>query len=181
MHQINENALILKNENNAFERIEALLDILKENNYTNFCTDSEKIKKEILHCLNELLKKVNTVFNDDEFIKLWIPYDTYSDEADEHYCELIRFGGYEILYDGEEIVEADVIILQKHDGNQTLDCYTYQNINSFCNQMKIAFDYYENDIIDVDDDEYIKESNKELNDIIDEYWMNTIEYDYYCW
>lgn len=171
----------LKTSINAFSRFDALLFIFAHNfgkEQIYFATEMSKVRQQLLYCINDVLSLVNDTIYDGS-IKLWIPnHNLWSDEEDEHYCELIRFGGYEILSDGKKILNSDVIILKNEENIQTLDYFTYQNIDDFCDYIAEVFEFYKNDCNDVGDRAYSEEINKKINNIIDNFWMNTIEFDY---
>ena len=166
---------------NGFSRIDALLFILAHNfgeEKIYFASSIGKVKKELLKCLKDFLSLVFHS-NFDTQISLWIPnHDLWSNEEDEHYCDLIRFGGYEILSDGQKILDSDVIILKNEESIHTLEYFTYQNIDDFCEYIAEICESYKNDCYDVGDRTHTKEINEEINKIIDNYWMNTIEFDY---
>lgn len=170
-----------KYDENGFNRFKALLLILRNNfgkEKLYFLTDINKVKRELLYCINEvLIDHINTSV-DNGYSKLWIPNHVHSNNEDEHYCELIRFSGYQILENGAEILESDVIILEEEDNNQTLHYFTYQNIDEFCDYIESAFNYYINDFEYIDNKKYLYEENQKINDIIFKYWGNTIEFDY---
>ena len=166
---------------NAFSRFDALLFVLSHNfgkEQIYFTTEMNKVRQQLLYCINDVLSLVNDTIYDGS-IKLWIPnHNLWSDEEDEHYCDLIRFGGYEILSDGQKILDSDVIILKDEESIHTLDYFTYQNIDDFCDYIAEVFEFYKNDYNDVGDREYNKQTNQKLNNIIDNYCMNTVEFDY---
>lgn len=170
----------LKNSNNGFKKFKSILTIFKNNfgeQKIYWASNIDKVRKQLLYCINDVLDLINDNIEDGS-IRLWIPNHTYSNEEDEHYCELIYFGGYEILSDGQTILDSDVIILKDEESIQSLDCYKYENMDYFFNYIEEVFEYYEKDVRDVDDREYEKEINKKLNNIINQYWQNTIEFDY---
>ena len=167
--------------NNGFNRFQALLTILK-NDFDGIrlylCTDIDKTKQQILYCINDVLKLINHSIYDGS-IQLWIPnHNMWSNEEDDHYCELIKFGGYEVLSNGQQILDSDVIILKNEESIHTLDYFTYQNIDEFCNYIEDVFSFYRKDVSDVDDSDYTYEISEKINKIINQYWMNTFEFDY---
>ena len=167
--------------NNGFNRFQALLTILK-NDFDwarlYLCTDIDKTKQQILYCINDVLKLINHSIYDGS-IQLWIPnHNMWSDEEDDHYCELIKFGGYEVLSNGQQILDSDVIILKNEESIHTLDYFTYQNNDEFCNYIEDVFSFYRKDVSDVDDSDYTYEISEKINKIINQYWMNTFEFDY---
>lgn len=164
----------------GFKRFKALLHIFKNDfgeQKIYWASNIDKVRKQLLYCINDVLDLINDNIEDGS-IRLWIPNHTYSNEEDEHYCELIYFGGYEILSDGQTILDSDVIILKDEESIQSLDCYKYENMDYFFNYIEEVFEYYEKDVRDVYDREYEKEINEKLNNIINQYWQNTIEFDY---
>lgn len=177
----NQSIIELDTSSNGFNRFESLLNILKNDfgdNRIYICTEIYKTRQEILHCINDVLNIVNDIIYDGS-IELWIPnHNLWSDDEDNHYCKLIKFGGYEILSDGQKILDSDVIILKNEESIHTLEYFTYENINEFCEYIEEIFKFYRKDVSDVDDKAYEQAINKKLNQIIDNYWMNTIEFDY---
>ncbi len=171
---------------NAFSRFDALLFIFGHdfgNEIIHFASDMKKVRKELLKCFQEVLIEINKMeeykASMDKnyaplYLNLWLPNHITSNEEDEHYCELIKFGGYEILEDGQKILQSDAILLINDDGIQTLEYFTYQNINHLCSYIADTFESYKEDCYNVDE----ATKNNELNDIINKYWMNTIEFDY---
>ena len=166
---------------NAFSRFDALLFIFGHNfgeQKIFFASDIDKVKKELLKCIKDTLNVINDIIYDDS-IDLWLPNkNIWSDEEDDHYCQLIKFGGYEILADGQKILDADAILLIDEESNHTLEYFTYENMNELCDYIAEVFEFYKNDVFDVGDKAYEQEINQKLNKIIDNYWMNTIEFDY---
>lgn len=178
---VTQSYIDLNLSHNGFSRINGILNIYKNNfgkEILYFCTEMKKVKQELLYCINDVLDLVNDVIYDGS-IKLWIPnHNLWSDEEDDHYCELIKFGGYEVFDIGKTILKSNVIILKEEESIQSLDCYTNENMKDFFEYIKEVFDFYIKDCFDIGDYEYIKKINKKLNNIIDNYWMNTIEFDY---
>ena len=178
---VTQSYIDLNLSHNGFSRINGILNIYKNNfgkEILYFCTEMKKVKQELLYCINDVLDLVNDVIYDGS-IKLWIPnHNLWSDEEDDHYCELIKFGGYEVFDIGKTILKSNVIILKEEESIQSLDCYTDENMKDFFEYIKEVFDFYIKDCFDIGDYEYIKKINKKLNNIIDNYWMNTIEFDY---
>lgn len=172
--------LTLESSKNGFNKFESIITLLKNDfgkEKIYFATEISKVRQQLLYCINDVLSLVNDTIYDGS-IKLWIPnHNLWSDEEDEHYCDLIRFGGYEILSDGQKILDSDVIILKDEESIQTLDYFTYQNIDDFCDYIAEMFEFYKNDCNDVGDREYNEQINQKLNNIIDNYW-NTVEFDY---
>lgn len=171
----------LNESSNAFNRFDALLFIFGHDfgeQKIFFASDINKVKKELLKCIKDTLNVVNDIIYDDS-IDLWLPNkNIWSDEEDDHYCQLIKFGGYEILADGQKILDADAILLIDEESNHTLEYFTYENMNELCDYIAEVFEFYKNDVFDVGDKAYEQEINQKLNKIIDNYWMNTIEFDY---
>ena len=167
---------------NGFNRFNALLFVFGHDFGSakiNFLSDINKVKEEFLKCIPDILNLMNESI-DDGFIKLWLPnHNIYSNEEDEKYCELIRFGGYSILEDGQKILNADAIILKDEESIQTLEYYTYKNMNQLCDYITELFEFYKEDVFNVGDKEYEQEINKKLNKIIDQYWKDgKIDFDY---
>ena len=75
-------------------------------------------------------------------------------------------------------MDSDAIILKDEESIHTLDYFTYENMNQLCDYIGELFEFYKNDCFNVGDKEYEQEINQKLNDIIDDYWMNTVEFDY---
>ena len=171
----------LNESSNGFSRFDALLFIFGHdfgNEKLYFASDMEKVKRELLKCIKSVLNLVDDNIYDGS-IELWLPnHNVWSDAEDEHYCELIMFGGYGILEDGQKILDSDAIILKDEESIQTLEYFTYENMNQLCDYVAELFEFYKNDVFNVGDKEYEQEINKKLNDIINNYWMNTIEFDY---
>lgn len=171
----------LNESSNAFSRLDALLFIFGHDfgeQKIFFASDIDKVKKELLKCIKDTLNVINDIIYDDS-IDLWLPNkNIWSDEEDDHYCQLIKFGGYEILADGQKILDADAILLIDEESNHTLEYFTYENMNELCDYIAEVFEFYKNDVFDVGDKAYEQEINQKLNKIIDNYWMNTIEFDY---
>lgn len=178
---MNQAYMDLKSSTNGFSRFDALLFIFGHDfgeQEIFFASDMAKVRKELLKCIKDVLEVINDAIYDGS-VKLWLPnHDMWSDEEDEHYCELIRFGGYGVLEDGQKILDADAIILKDEEGNQTLDYYTYQNMHHLCDYIADLFEYYKEDYNNICDEDYTEEINQKLNNIINSYWQNTIEFDY---
>lgn len=177
----------LDQHSNAFSRFDALLFIFGHhfgNEILYFATNINKVKRELLKCFQKMLIERNKLEEQKEkeykdyiplYLTLWLPNkNVYSNEENEHYCELIRFGGYEILEDGKKILNSNAILLINDDGNQELEYFTYRNISHLCNYIADAFEHYKEDCYHIGE----SDNNQKLNEIIDEYWMNTIEFDY---
>ena len=167
---------------NAFSRFDALLFVFGHDFGSakiNFLSDINKVKEESLKCIQDVLNLMNKSI-DDGFIKLWLPnHNIYSNEEDEKYCELIRFGGYSILEDGQKILNADAIILKDEESIQTLEYYTYENMNQLCDYIAELFEFYKEDVFNVGNKKYEQAINKKLNKIIDQYWKDgKIDFDY---
>lgn len=162
---------------NGFSRFDALLFIVGhdfgyESEKLYFASDIKKVKRELLECFKEVLKLMNDSI-DDGYIELWLPnHNEYSNEEDEKYCKLIRFGGYSILEDGQKILNSDAILLKNEESIHTLEYFTYQNMHQLSNYIGELFEFYKKDCFDVGDKEYEQEINEELNRIIDYYWKN---------
>ncbi len=179
---INQSYIDLNLSYNGFNRFNALLFVFGHDFGSakiNFLSDINKVKKESLKCIQDVLNLMNESI-DDGFIKLWLPnHNIYSNEEDEKYCELIRFGGYSILEDGQKILNADAIILQNEESIQTLEYYTYENMNQLCDYITELFEFYKENVFNVGDKEYEQAINKKLNKIIDQYWKDgKIDFDY---
>ena len=178
---VTQSYIDLNLSHNGFSRINGILNIYKNNfgkEILYFCTEMKKVKQELLYCINDVLDLVNDVIYDGS-IKLWIPnHNLWSDEEDDHYCELIKFGGYEVFDIGKTILKSNVIILKEEESIQSLDCYTDENMKDFFEYIKEVFEFYIKDCFNVGDNNYVKETNEKLNNIIDKYWSNTIEFDY---
>ena len=167
---------------NGFNKVDALLFIAKHdfgNTKLYFASDIKKVKRELLECFKKILELINDAI-DDGSVELWLPnHNMYSNEEDKHYCELIKFGGYEVLEDGQTILKSDAIILKDEENIHTLDFYTYQNMHHLCNYIEELFKFYKKDCSDIGDEEYEQEINEELNRIVDYYWKNgKIDFDY---
>ena len=175
---INQAYIDLNESSNAFSRFDALLFILGHN-FGNaklyLHTSVEKTKEELLKCINEVLEESNKHFGDsDNSIKLWMPHTFKTDDL-EHYCDLIRFGGYNVFAIGEEILNADVIILHEDNCKAIVNCYTYENIHQLCDYIAEQFEFYKNEYDNIDDTTYTEEINKK----IDFYWKDgKIDFDY---
>lgn len=178
---INQAYIDLDQSDNSFSRFDALLFIFGHNfgdAKLYFASDMDKVRRELLKCIKSVINLVNDIIYDGS-IELWLPnHNVWSDVEDEHYCELIMFGGYGILEDGQKILDSDAIILKDEEGIRTLDYYRYENMNQLCDYIAEVFEFYKNDVFDVSDKKYEQEINQKLNDIINNYWMNTIEFDY---
>ena len=178
---INQAYIDLKESSNAFSRFDALLFIFGHNfgnQKVYFASDMDKVRRESLKCIKSVVNLIDDNIYDGS-IELWLPnHNVWSDAEDEHYCELIMFGGYEVLSDGQKILDSDAIILKDEESIRTLECFTYENMNQLCNYIGELFEFYKNDCFNVGDKAYEQEINQKLNDIIDNYWMNTIEFDY---
>ena len=178
---INQAYVDLKESSNAFSRFDALLFIFGHNfgsQKVYFASDMNKVRRELLKCMKSVVNLIDDSIYDGS-IELWLPnHNVWSDVEDEHYCELIMFGGYEILSDGQKILDSDAIILKDEESIHTLEYFTYENINQLCDYIGEFFEFYKNDCFNVGDKAYEQEINKKLNSIIDNYWMNTIEFDY---
>lgn len=175
---------------NGFNRFECLLKIFEKNfgeEKIYFFSDMNKVRKELLYCINGVLAIVNDEINrhydllqiPQENLVLWIPNHNLADnEEDERYCDLIRFGGYEILEDGKQIIESDVILLKKEEGIQTLEYFTYQNIAELIKYIEVFFKIYRNALSDVGDSNHEYLIHKDIDKVIDNYWQETIEFNY---
>ena len=171
----------LKISNDGFNRLKSLLNIFNNDfgeEKIYFLSNMDKVKKEILYCLNDVLSALDDVLGTGN-LKLWIPKHYACDEEDEQYCELIRFGGYNVIRDADAILGSDVIILKCDDGNQTLKYITYENIKPLCKEIEEYFNFCINMLLHIGNYEKIKEINDEINDIIDYYWnKGKIDFDY---
>lgn len=178
---INQAYIDLDQSDNGFSRFDALLFIFGHDfgeQKIFFASDINKVRGELLKCIKDTLNIINDIIYDGS-IDLWLPNSNlWSNEEDDHYCQLIKFGGYEILADGQKILDADAILLKDEESIHTLEYFTYQNINELCDYIAEVFEFYKNDVFDVGDKTYEQAINKKLNKIIDNYWMNTIEFDY---
>lgn len=167
--------------NNGFNRFKDILNIYSNNfgkEILYFCTEMKKVKQELLYCINDVLDLINDIIYDGS-IKLWIPnHNMWSNDEDDHYCQLIKFGGYEVFDIGKTILKSNVIILKEEESIQSLDCYTDENMKDFFEYIKEVFEFYIKDCFNVGDNSYVKETNEKLNNIINKYWSNTIEFDY---
>lgn len=189
---INQAYIDLDQSSDGFSRFDALLFIFGHDfgeQKIFFASDIDKVKKELLKCFQEVLIERNKLEERKEskdsnfaplYLDLWLPnHSIYSNEEDEHYCELIRFGGYQILEDGHQILKSDAILLINDDGIYTLDYFTYENMHHLCDYIAEVFESYKTDCLDVDGEAYKQETNKKLNAIIDKYWKyGKIDFDY---
>lgn len=179
---INQAYIDLKESSNAFNRFDALLFIFGHN-FGNqklyFASDMNKVRRELLKCIKSVLNLIDNNI-DDGSIELWLPnHNIWSDAEDEHYCELIMFGGYGIFEDGHQILESDAILLINDDGIHTLEYFTYENMNQLCDYIIELFEFYKEDVFNVDNKRYEQVINKKLNKIIDQYWKDgKIDFDY---
>lgn len=178
---LNQAYIDLDQSYNGFNRFDALLFIFGHDFGSQklyFASDMEKVRRELLKCIKSVLNLIDDSIYDGS-IELWLPnHNVWSDAEDEHYCELIMFGGYEIFADGQKILNSDAIILKDEESIRTLEYFTYENMNQLCDYIGELFEFYKNDVFNVGDKEYEQEINQKLNDIINNYWMNTIEFDY---
>lgn len=188
---INQAYIDLDISYNGFSRFDALLLIFGHNfgeAKIFFASDIKKVKKEFLKCFQdvlEIMQELETVkekkhINTDSDIKakLWLPNNIPTID-DEHYCDLIRFGGYGVFEDGHQILNANAIILQEQDCNQTLEYYTYENIHHLCNYIAELFEPYKEECFNVGGREYGITINKRINERIDFYWKDgKIDFDY---
>ena len=178
---LNQAYIDLDQSHNAFNRFDALLFIFGHdfgNQKLYFASDMNKVRRELLKCIKSVLNLIDKNI-DDGSIELWLPnHNVWSDAEDEHYCELIMFGGYGVFEDGHQILESDAILLIDDDGIRTLEYFTYENMNQLCNYIGEAFEFYKEDVLNVGNKRYEQVINKKLNSIIDNYWGDTIEFDY---
>lgn len=174
--------MILKNEN-AFKRMNALLHILKNNfgeEVIYFASDMDKVRKELTKCLSELVNIRNKNFSEDygtvEII--FLDKSIGSKEEDEKYVKIIRHCGWGILNYSTEILESDIIILTECASIQDAYWFTYENIDDFANYIEDVLSIIEKECDDINDINFFNEINEEINDTINRYWMNTVEFDY---
>lgn len=176
--------MILKNENeNAFKRMNALLYILKNNfgkEVIYFASDMDKVKEELTKCLSELVNIRNKNFSEDYGTIKIIILDKSIDskEEDEKYVKIIRHCGWRILNYSTEILESDIIILTECQSIQDAYWFTYQNIDEFANYIEDVLSIIKKECDDINDIDFFNKINEEINDIINRYWMNTVEFDY---
>lgn len=176
--------MILKNENeNAFKRMNALLYILKNNfgeEVIYFASDMDKVRKELTKCLSELVNIRNKNFSEDyDTIKIiFLDKSIGSKEEDEKYVKIIRHCGWGILNYSTEILESDIIILTECASIQDAYWFTYENIDDFANYIEDVLSIIEKECNDINDINFFNEINEEINDTINRYWMNTVEFDY---
>ena len=124
---INQAYIDLKESSNAFSRFDALLFIFGHNfgnQKVYFASDMDKVRRESLKCIKSVVNLIDDNIYDGS-IELWLPnHNVWSDAEDEHYCELIMFGGYEVLSDGQKILDSDAIILKDEESIRTLEYFT---------------------------------------------------------
>lgn len=176
--------MILKNEEeDAFKRMNALLYILKNNfgeEVIYFASNMDKVKKELTKCLSDLLNIRNYNFKMDygTIKAVILDKDIKSEYENEKYVEIIRHCGYDILEYGSDILASDIIILTEYDSIYDAYWFTYQNIDDFANYIEDVLSIIEKECDDINDINFFNEINNEINDVINQYWGNTIEFDY---
>lgn len=176
--------MILKNENeNAFRRMNALLHILKNNfgeEVIYFASDMDKVRKELTKCLSELVNIRNKNFSEDygTIEVIFLDKNIGSKEEDEKYVKIIQHCGWRILNYSTEILESDIIILTECASIQDAYWFTYQNIDEFANYIEDVLSIIKKECDDINDIDFFNEINEEINDTINRYWMNTVEFDY---
>ena len=170
----------LKISNDGLNRLKSLLTIFNNDfgeEKIYFLSNMDKVKRETLYCLNDTLNVFNGILGRN--LKLWIPKHYACDEEDEQYCELIRFGGYNVIRDADAILASDVIILKDDYGEQTLEYIIYENIKPLCKEITEYVNFCTNKLLHIGEYEKIKQINDEINCIIDYYWnQGCIDFDY---
>lgn len=176
--------MILKNkEEDAFKRMNALLYILKNNfgeEVIYFASDMDKVRKELTKCLSELLNIRNNNFGMDygTIKAIILDKDIKSESEDEKYVKIIRHCGYDVFEYGSDILASDVVILVECDGIHDAYWFTYQNIDDFANYIEDVLSIIKKECDDIDDADFTYVINKKINNVINKYWMNTVEFDY---
>lgn len=172
----------LKLANNGYNRLEYLLTIFKHNfgkESIYLLTSQDKTKKEFVKCMNEVLEIRNHFGEDYGYFHTIIFENTASDEEDEKYMKVLKHIGYDAFcQNAENILESDFVILENYDGNQDVQWFTYENIEDFVNYIEDVVLLIRKEVIAIGDKEFEIKVHQKLEEIIDNYWMNTIEFDY---
>ena len=168
--------VILQKSENSYKRCKALINIIKEDfgeEIIYMCTPIDKAKEEILKCFNNIFKYISWLNHIDETEKIYHFYRMccFTNTDDELYKHFIDFGGFnQVLMQGNDILNASIILLDNSTEEHLIKCFDISHENS-------AYDIID-ESIDAMKDTYLDEDNDAINEIINEFWMNTIEFDY---
>ena len=95
----------------------------------------------------------------------------FTNTDDELYKHFIDFGGFnQVLMQGNDILNASIILLDNSTEKHLIKCFDISHEND-------AYDIID-ESIEAMKDTYLDEDNDAINEIINEFWMNTIEFDY---
>ena len=168
--------VILQKSKNSYKRCKALINIIKRDfgeEVIYMCTPIEKAKEEILKCFNNIFKYISWLNHIDETEKVYHFYrmSCFTNTDDELYKHFIDFGGFnQVLMQGNDILNASIILLDNSTEEHLIKCFDISHEND-------AYDIID-ESIDAMKDTYLDEDNDAINEIINEFWMNTIEFDY---
>lgn len=172
--------LTLSDSKNAFKRMNSLIKLLK-NDFGRerifFASSMDKVRKESVKCLIDILTIRNTYFSDYGLFKIII-FNHTTNEDDKFVKVLKHIGCANFCYDAQTILESDVVILSECDSIQDAYYFTYENIKDFGNYIEDVLSIIEKECNDIDDIDFTAKINKRINHIIDNYWQNTFEFDY---
>ena len=174
--------ITLKYSKNAFKRMNSLIRLLK-NDFGRekifFVSSMDKVRKESVKCLIDILTLRNTYFSDCGLFRTIMFNNTNTTEEDNKYIKILQHIGFaDFCYDAQEILESDFVILTEWENIQDSLYFSYDNIEDFGNYIEDVLSIIEKECDNIDDIDFTAKINKRMNHIIDNYWQNTFEFDY---
>lgn len=168
--------MILKKSTSSYKRCKSLINIYREEfgeKSIFLCTPIDKAKEEILKCFNKIFEYIswlNHIPKSEQVYKFY-RMSCFTNTDDDFYKNLIDFGGFnQVLMQGNDILEASIILLNNSTEEHLIECFSIE-------KEKQALDVIE-ESIDAIKNSYLITDNDEINSIINDFWMNTIEFNY---
>lgn len=170
-----EKYLTAKYSKSSYERLKCLVDILKEDfeyGMLYIYCDKREATCKVLNIFNEIFEYIswlNHIHQDDKVYHFYCMHQ-YNETDDDFYKHLIDFGGYnQVLVQGNDILNAEIIVLDNSNENHIILCYNemhkyeaYDILDETINMMK---------------NDYCDEYNDEVNEIIDK-GLDKLDIDY---
>ena len=147
-----------------------LLDINKDD-VLWFATDRATTLEEIITCFNEIFKYHKDV---NFFSEQGLTY-IFTDKMDNEIIKsLIDKVGFETILSvfNDDYFNCEILEIDYRDEEYKLNFYEYTR--PAIENIKESFKY-------LNYDSFFTDNNDAINEIIDKYWMNTIEFDYDEW